>query len=149
MVTALTALAACSGSECYDNHSALPLAAFYNAENGAAINIGPMTIYGIGAPSDSILYYDQTLSQAYLPFRITANETAYVFEYADSIPADTVRFSYNRKPWFVNPACGAMYFFDMRDVDYTTSVIDSVATDETITNVNAVNIKIYFKSLSQ
>lgn len=135
----------CSGSECYDNHSAMPLAAFYSAQNGAAVNVGPVTIQGVGAPNDSVLYFEETLNQAYLPFRLAEDETTYIFEYAAAIPADTIKFKYRPKPWFVSPACGAMYFFDMEETQYTTFAIDSIATEPTITNVNTANIKIYFK----
>ena len=149
----------CSSSECYDNHSALPLAEFYSTETFGKVSVNRLEVYGIGAPGDSVLYYDETLSQAYLPFRLGNDTTRYVFAYlsflqngdnvsqdVDLGPRDTITFIYTPKPWFVSPSCGAMYFFEMEKVEHTSFLIDSIYTDPTITNVNAANIKIFFKS---
>lgn len=146
----------CSGSECYENHSALPLASFYSAESQQSVTLQQVEIYGIGAPGDSILYTRQNLNQAYLPFRIWEDSTRYVFAYlagiTDSVatpdfkvPTDTITFRYNRKEWFVSPACGAMYFFEMKNVTHTSNLIDSIACNPLITNENSTNIKIFFK----
>lgn len=159
---ALCALAlaagSCSGNECYENHSALPLASFYDSVTMGQVTLQRVEIYGIGAPGDSVLYTPQSLSQAYLPFRIWEDETSYVFEYYGSIPdsiasafpelvpRDTVTFSYTPKEWFVSPACGAMYFYDMRGVEHTSVLIDSIAYNEVITNENATNIQIFFRT---
>ena len=158
MIGALVAIAAsCSGNECYDNHSALPLATFYNHATMQEVYVQDLEIYGIGAPGDSVLYPAQTLNQAYLPFRLWQDTTRYVFAYtgtvSDSIasahpeliPRDTIDFIYKPKEWFVSPACGAMYFYDMDTVKHTSFLIDSVAYNEVITNENITNIKIFFR----
>lgn len=150
-------LGGCSNNECYENHSALPLAYFYNSSTKQQVSLNGVEIYGIGAPGDSILYRRQNLQEAYLPFRIWQDTTRYVFQYdgllPDSlaeiypalVPRDTITFCYRPKEWFVSPACGAMYFFDMKSVDHTSFLIDSIAFNEVITNENKVNIKIFLK----
>ncbi|MCH5214582.1 MAG: hypothetical protein J1E97_05260 [Muribaculaceae bacterium] len=155
---AATLLSACSGNECLDNHSALPLAQFYSSSTGMAVTLNGLEIYGLGAPNDSILYTTQTLSEAYLPFRIWENSTSYVFAYeglvSDAIedgyeievPSDTITFRYTPKEWFVSPGCGAMYFYEIKEVVHSSLLIDSVSCDPVITNENAANIKVYFKS---
>ena len=152
----LLLVVSCGSNECYENHSALPLASFYNMETLQPVSVQGLRIYGIGAPGDSVLYNRQNLSQAYLPFRIWQDTTSYVFEYTslvpDSlssdpdiyVPADTVTFIYRPKEWFVSPACGAMYFFEMKKVDYTRFLIDSISFNDLITNENSTNIKIFF-----
>lgn len=158
MMSALVGMAvSCSSSECYDNHSALPLAYFYNAATLQQVSLQRLEIYGVGAPGDSILYTPQTMNQAYLPFRMWQDTTQYVLAYygmlPDSIasmypelvPRDTVTFIYKPKEWFVSPACGAMYFYDMDTVVHTSLLIDSVAYNEVITNENTVNMKFFFK----
>lgn len=155
-LTALAILPGCSSNECYDNHSALPLAAFYSSATMRGVSLQGLEIYGLGAPGDSVLYTPQTLSQAYLPFRFGQDSTVYVFSYrygvedSDSIgnvaaPSDTVVFRYHPEEWFVSPACGAMYFFRMGQVTHTSVLIDSISCNETITNENASNIKIFFR----
>lgn len=157
MMGAMACFAAgCSNSECYENHSALPLAAFYNSSTLQPVSLVRLQIYGIGAPGDSILYTPQTISQAYLPFRLWQDTTQYVLAYygmvSDSIaslypeivPRDTVTFVYHPKEWFVSPACGAMYFYDMDTVGHTSFLLDSVTYNDIITNENTVNIKFFF-----
>lgn len=154
-------LAGCSNSECLENHSALPLASFYDSESQRAIAISNLSIYGIGAPGDSLLYAPQNLQEAYLPFRLWENSTTYVFAYLSllpeieegetydgEIPSDTVTFHYRAKEWFVSPACGAMYFYEMESVDHTSLLIDSIAFNDVITNENVSNIKIFFRNLT-
>lgn len=156
---AVTIWTGCSSNECYDNHSALPLADFYSVETNQQVSINRLEIFGVGAPGDSILYYDESLSQAYLPFQLSSDTTTYVFAYLSFlqngenveedtrlVPHDTIKFIYERKTWFVSPACGAMYFFDIEKVEHSSILIDSVYVDPVITNANASNIKIFFKS---
>lgn len=155
-VAAACGASGCSGNECYENHSALPLAYFYDSSTLQQVALQRVEIYGVGAPNDSVLYAPSTLQEAYLPFRLWADSTQYVFEYRslvpDSIaaefpqlvPRDTLTFRYTPKEWFVSPACGAMYFYDMKSVEHTTFLIDSVSFNDVITNENAVNIKIFF-----
>lgn len=146
---------ACSSSECYDNHSALPLAGFYSYPDGQAVSVNGLTIYGIGAPGDTLLYSRETLREAYLPFRLDSDTTSYVLRYLTTPPeegmeapvlTDTITFVYNRKPWFVSPACGGMYFYEIKDVMHSHLLIDSISTEEVITNLNTQNIKIFFNT---
>lgn len=153
------AASGCSGNECYENHSALPLASFYSSASLQPVSIVRLQIYGIGAPGDSILYPPQTLGEAYLPFRLWQDTTQYVLaytgmipdsiatEFPEAIPRDTLTFVYRPKEWFVSPACGAMYFYDMDTVCHTSLLIDSVSYNDVITNANIANIKIFFKEV--
>lgn len=150
-------LTGCAGNECLENHSALPLAYFYSYQTRQRVSIQNLEIFGIGAPGDSILYEPQTLQAAYLPFRIWQDTTRYVFVYQSlaerdeegqivvSAPTDTVTFIYKPTEWFVSPACGAMYFYDMKEVRHSDFLIDSIAYNPLITNENSENIQIFFK----
>lgn len=158
LVSAILAayMGGCSNGECYDNHSALPLASFFNAATLQPVAVQALEIYGVGAPGDSVLYTPQSISEAYLPFRIWEEETQYVFLYTSLvpeedrddvsiIPRDTVTFRYTPKEWFVSPDCGAMYFYEMKSAEHTSVLIDSISFNTTITNENASNIKIFFR----
>lgn len=159
IIFSVIVLLGCSSSECYDNHSALPLANFFSATTRQKVAIQKLEIYGVGAPNDSILYTPQTLQEAYLPFRIWQDTTQYVFMYAalvtdsiavnfpERVPRDTITFTYKSKEWFVSPACGAMYFFEMERVEHTSLLIDSIAYNKVITNENASNIQIFMKEV--
>ncbi len=145
--------AACSNDECLDNKNSLPLAGFYSSsETPQAITLDSLTIFGIGAPGDSILHDSvRSLSQSYLPFRIDQGETRYVIRYLSGLLgiyriADTITFRYDIEPWFVSSACGAVYNYKIKDIQTTHNIIDSVTCPgNEITNANIENLKIYFR----
>lgn len=146
-------IVSCSNSECFDNQNSLPLAGFYSSgEVPTAISIDSISIYGVGAPGDSILQDSvRSLSEVYLPFRIDQESTTYVIRYLAGIPgilrmADTITFKYNIKPMFVSSACGTVYYYEMDTIETTHFFIDSVSCPRgTITNANIQNLRIYFR----
>lgn len=154
ILPALLILSACSNEECLDNKNSLPLAGFYSSgEVPKAISLDRVSIYGIGAPGDSVLQDSVSgLKETYLPFRIDQEETSYVIRYISGTTssasglADTIRFSYDIVPWFVSDACGAVYYYKMREIITTHNIIDSVTCpDGVITNADKENIHIYFR----
>lgn len=144
---------ACSNDECLENKNSLPLAGFYSSEAvPVAISVDEVSIYGIGAPGDSVLHDSvRSLRQSYLPFRIDQESTSYVIRYLQGELgelgiADTVTFNYEIMPWFVSSACGAVYEYRMRDIETTHYVIDSVTCPGgIIDNKNVENLRIYFR----
>lgn len=128
---------------CMGNSSGIPLAAFYEGES--LVYLDNITVYGVGAPNDSAVVRNATVSQVYLPFRITEPECQYVFDYnIDGIKNDTITFNYDIIPYFESRECGAMYNFDIKEYFYTQHFIDSIAIPNTrITNSDVVTIKIF------
>lgn len=149
----VTVLAGCSTNECFDNQNSLPLAGFYSSgENPKSVALDSISIYGVGAPGDSILQDSvRSLSQSYLPFRIDQNSTTYVIQYLAGLAgiyrmADTITFNYDIVPMFVSSACGAVYYYKMNYIETTHNFIDSVTCPMgEITNANIENLKIYFR----
>lgn len=146
-------LSGCSSDECTDNRNALPLAGFMNsAPNPSSMSLNSVTIYGLENPFDSILVENRSINEVYLPFRIDDKSSTFVFKYnaLDSIDpglCDTVIFRYDVKPMFTSAACGATYFFENVTASHTSEFIDSIRIPEnTITNKNAQNIFIYFRT---
>lgn len=144
---------ACSSNECLENKNSLPLAGFYSSEDvPRKISLDSISIYGIGAPGDSILHDSvASLSESYLPFRIDRETTQYVIRYLGGEPgahhlADTISFNYDIVPWFVSAACGAVYEFRMTSILTTHNIIDSVTCPQgTIDNTDIENLRIYFR----
>lgn len=143
----------CATSECYDNQNSLPLAGFYSSgKKPQAISVDSLTILGIDAPGDSILQDSvRSLKEVYLPFRLDQNSTTYEIRYLSGLFGefrikDVITFNYERIPMFVSTACGAVYYFDMKSIEYTTNLIDSVTCPVgIITNANIENLRIYFR----
>lgn len=146
----LTLAAACNSAGCLDNGTTLPLAGFYDAESHRSISVSTLEIRGLGAPGDSVLLSTGVAaSDVYLPMRASAENVSWIFDYtADGLPEelnDTVVFSYQTIPYFASEACGAMYVYRVRSVEYTRNVIDSIALlDSLLNNVDAETIHIYF-----
>lgn len=146
-------IAGCSTSECYDNKNSLPLAGFYSSEETpSSITLDSISIYGLGAPGDSILQDSvKGLKESYLPFRIDQESTTYVIQYLSGLLgiyhiADTITFNYKIIPMFVSAACGTVYYYKMDTIVTTHYVIDSVTCPlGEITNANIENLKIYFR----
>lgn len=153
LIGGLALLASCSTGECLENKNSLPLAGFYTSEvKPQQISLDSISIYGIGAPGDSVLHDSvRNLSQSYLPFRIDQGQTKYVIQYLSGLLgryhiADTITFNYNIVPWFVSSACGVVYNYEMTSIETTHNIIDSVICPlGTIDNANIENLKIYFK----
>ena len=153
MVGGLLALASCASNECLDNKNSLPLAGFYSsAKVPQAVSLDSVSIYGVGAPGDSVLHDSvSNLTETYLPFRIDQGQTRYVFKYLGGIAGlfhlgDTITFNYDIEPWFVSSACGAIYRYRVNSIETTHIAIDSVTCPlGVIDNVDIENIKIYFK----
>lgn len=149
----LLALGSCNTSGCLDNQSSIPLAGFYSMSTRRAVALDSLAIYGVGAPGDSILYFDEPrLSQAYLPLRSSASQVSYCFRYmqqALDAPryVDTLTLTYTPVTYFASEQCGAMYRYHVHSMTHTTHLIDSVALlDTIITNVPSEQIKIFFRT---
>ncbi len=153
VIAGLLMFASCATNECYDNKNSLPLAGFYSSEKTPqAVSLDSVSIYGIGAPGDSILHDSvRNLTETYLPFRIDQGKTQYVIKYLGGITGffrigDTITFNYDIVPWFVSAACGAVYKYRITSIETTHFAIDSVTCPSgVIDNVDGENIKIYFK----
>lgn len=142
-------LCGCAGKDCYENQNSLPLAGFYSSEpTPKPISIDSITIFGLDAPDNAMIADSvKSLDKVYLPFRINADATTYIFKFNAFNIADTIKFYYQREPWFVNAECGAIYKFHITDIRTTTNLIDSVTCPTgTITNQNVENLHIYFKT---
>ncbi len=135
----------CNNDNCNGNSTGIPLAAFY--EGNEAVKIPNLTVYGIGAPNDSLIIDKTTADKVYLPLSITRNSCQYVLNYnTEGIANDTITLNYNEIPYFESHECGAMYNFSITSWEHTQHAIDSIAIPEPlITNADVVSIKIYMQ----
>lgn len=142
-VACMATMWSCSNDTCVDNGNSLPLAAFYHDKSQVTVN--NLTVWGIGAPGDTLMADNESLSQVYMPLRATAEQTKYAINYGGAYN-DTITFNYKAVPFFHSVECGAMYNFEIESLSHTTNGIDSVIMDEkVITNADKVNIRIYIK----
>lgn len=143
----------CNNDSCQSNSTSLPLAGFYSSADGRKVSVDSLTIYGIGAPGDSaIVRCGRAVQQAYLPLRTTVSTTQYVLQYeALGIPKpeynDTITLTYDKRPYFEDSQCGALYVFDITSHSCTHHFVDSlVVRSSHITNLDVETLQIYFRT---
>ncbi|MDE5785778.1 MAG: hypothetical protein K2H98_04520 [Duncaniella sp.] len=151
------ALSGCNTTGCLENRNSIPLAGFYSAATEKAVSVTGLSVMGLDAPGDSLLYTSsQTLSQIYLPLRAREEMTTYVLSFTSgneadkTVAVDELTFTYTATPWFASEDCGAMYRYHIDRLEYTTRVIQRVElTDSLVTNFNIETIRIYLRDDSQ
>ncbi len=151
IIIILATLCGCNTGGCLDNGSAIPLAGFYSSSTGDKISLNSLQI--IGFETDSILMSaGASASEVYLPMRSTQESTTWILKYTQEDLAnvrDIITFDYESIPYFASEECGAMYYYRITDLKYTTKLIDSVTmTEKLITNADIETIKIYFRTSS-
>ena len=136
-------MAGCSTGACYDNQNSLPKAGFYSASTGNAVSVSGISVGGVGAPNDSLLCGpSETVTEVYLPFRPDEKSTSFTFK--SGLFAALVTFTYETTPYFASADCGAVWRFRIRSVNWSGTLIDSIAVvDSVITNVDAMQLKIF------
>lgn len=147
------ALHSCGTDQCIGLTSAMPKAGFFSSTDPAEeVTLDSLDIIAIGQPSDqSIIDGYGARQTVYLPFRIDRDTTVFVISYRQEYLAqwnlsDTLTFCYDRKPYFPSADCGAMFFYEMKEIKTTHWLIDSVTCPgDLINNADMVNINIYFR----
>ena len=140
-------LTGCGDGSCYDNGSAVPMARFYQSGTTTQVSPNGMTVSAIGAPGDTILIDNATVSDLHLPLRAATTSTRWRMTFAASdgtTETDTVTIDYRPIEYFANVECGAMYYFEITGVSHTGHAIDSVTVAQArVTHVDQVNLRIY------
>ena len=137
--------AACSNSGCIGNGSSIPLAAFYDYATGRPGSMEGVTVKGVGAPGDSLLADNASLTQVYLPLQVSTSTSSFVFDFnIEGIAPDTLTLRYEAVPYFHSEECGAMYIFNISEFKVTHNFIDSVAVpNKVINNEDRISIKLF------
>ena len=145
--TALLILGGCGDGSCYDNGSAVPMARFYQSGTTTQVSPNGMTVSAIGAPGDTLLIDNATVSDLHLPLHVSTGSTQWRTTFAASdgtTETDTVTINYHPIEYFASVECGAMYHFDITGVSHTGHAIDSVVVAQAhVTHVDQVNLRIY------
>lgn len=139
----------CATDDCDGNRNTLPEAGFYaNTPAHPKLAIDGLTVFGVGAPGDSLLLDSAVnVSSVPLPFNLEAESTTFVFRYDQAGGVeDQVTFRYEAQPYFVSSACGVSYRFHIKGIEHTNQLIDSISVPgDVITNAEGENICIYFR----
>jgi hypothetical protein len=89
--------------------------------------INDLPIKEIVAP-DTVLPYNATLSDVYLPLNLKDTTTTFVFHYLDGAATDSLTVYYKKTPKTLSEKCGQQVF------------IGTIRKDSTLTNFTTVNV---------
>ena len=152
-VAMLSLLSACGSDGCTSNTASIPLAQLYSSSTLKAIAVDSISVYGIGAPGDSmIVRCGRSISQFTMPLRTTVDETKYVIHYdqkalSDERNNDTITLRCKTDAMFDSKECGVVYAFEVSDFYYTRHLIDSMAMPyNRITNLTSVSVQLYMRT---
>ena len=116
---------------------------FYTIDGGKERDslVYNLTIYGVGR-EDSLLY-DQAIAQKItLPLNPGSDTSRFVIRINES--EDLCVFEYTRFVRLISHDCGFITEFDIQDIEYTKTNIDSAAIVQSkVTNFEELHIKIY------
>ncbi len=149
----LTSICTSCTSECLENQSSIPLAGFYDMTTKKAITLDSITVFGVGAPGDSLLLNNaKGIKQVYLPLPVVGKSAKFVIHYdqkaiSNPLYNDTLSLNYEPLPYFASAECGAMYQYNIKDFTYTRHIVDSIAIPSMkITNADIETINIFFRT---
>lgn len=151
LITVFLLLTSCSSTGCLENQSSLPLAGFYSSRTQEGIAIDSLQVWGVDAPGDSMLV-DGMARNTYLPLRSSVEVASFCFHYeqkelSSPLLNDTITVSYSSQPRFVSEECGAMYFYEIKSLQHTYHLIDSVVVVQPeVNNIDRETLRIYFRT---
>lgn len=149
VIVALTVLS-CNNDTCNEGTRALLKTGLYRAGTTTTLTVDSLSVYGAGAPGDTMVVDTSAVSQFRLPLRPNVTECKFIVDYCAKAYTDIhdeITINYEPIPYFVSHECGAMFYFRINNVSYTTAIIDSVAvTDSLITNIDKVSMQIFLRT---
>lgn len=145
-------VASCASDGCTNTDPCVPIAQFYDSSTESTISVDSVSIYGIGAPGDSMIVSCSTVSSFNLPLRTSVTHTDYVIHYDqsdlnDPLLNDTISFDYVINPVFDNNECGVYFSFDITAYSCTSHLVDSIDVPYShISNLGVTAVKLFMKT---
>ncbi len=136
-------LHSCTPGSCFEETESYLKASFY--DNATKTLLAPDSISLSGLNNDSIIYNKiASLQLALIPLNASAESCA--FSIKINGVTDTLEFRYSSYPHLISKECGYTYYHQLDTLPkYTKHIIKDIYTsNETITNLNVENIRIFY-----
>jgi hypothetical protein len=133
----------CTPGSCFDETESYLKASLYDFTTYKLRAPDSLTIYGLN--NDSLLYRkSKNVQRVLLPLNSSSNSSIFVI-IINGIN-DTVEFRYNSYPHLISKECGYTFYHHLdSEPNPSYHIIKKILTNnETITNLNVENIRIYF-----
>lgn len=115
----------CSESDCSLNGQSSIRFVFVNSRNGAVVSLfDSLTVTALSTDS-VLLNRERGINHITLPLNYTGETTTFVLHYTRFL-RDTLRITHENYPHFISLDCGISMYYQLKDISYTTMLIDSV-----------------------
>lgn len=134
----------CSENDCSMGGRPSARFTFINSKNGGIINLfDSLTVTAFG--TDSILLNrGKAINHITLPLSYVDHETTFVLHYT-SFLRDTIWVTHENFPHFISMDCGIDMFYQLREIRYTTLLLDSISVvNPDIDDNEKENCRIYY-----
>jgi Family of unknown function (DUF6452) len=134
-------VASCTAGSCFEETESFLKASFYL--NATLVAPDSLTLYGLN--NDSLIYNKTVNVQpALIPLNASKESSSFVIQ-IDGI-SDTIEFRYTSYPHLISKECGYTYYHQLDTLPTFTKhfIKDIYTSNETITNLNVENIRIFY-----
>ena len=132
----------CSTEGCDEEMKVNLRSTLYESGTGEPVVMDSITIYGLNSP-DTTLYLLDEMDEVNLPLDPTGTSSIFIIQ--SGLDIDTFEVSYTSYPHFVSKSCGYIYLFELDDITYTSSGIDTVLIiNSLVRNTDEENIRTFF-----
>ena len=138
----------CEEEECPLTTQSVARFDFRSSQTNGSVKLSEgATITGIATIADKQdvdTLFNQAQSYMSVPLSYT-DKTTYVMHYTE-LMRDTIVISHRNIPFVSNIECGAMMYYEVLALSYTTNALDSVTlVNPRITNEETTNFNIYYR----
>lgn len=134
----------CSENDCSLGGRPSARFTFLNSKNNKVISLfDSLTITALG--TDSILLNrGKSINHIILPLSYVDQETTFILHYTKLL-RDTIWVTHKNFPHFISMDCGISMFYQLREIQYTTFLLDSILlVDPNINDNEKENCRIYY-----
>ena len=149
LVSTCIFLPGCAESECPLTTISVARFNFLDSRSHAAVTFkNGVTVTGIAIIDDTLnidTLFNKAQNYMSIPLSYT-NQTTYVMHYTETM-RDTIEVTHKNIPYVSDIECGAMMFYEIEKLRYTTNALDSVTlVNPKITNEETTNFNIYYRA---
>lgn len=138
----LAVLTSCSSESCEEPFDALVNLTLRSDADPDAEAIDSITVYGEGM-EEFLLYDTLSLSSIELPLFPGAESVSFIIRHG--LFTDTLNISYSSEMQFISKACGYSFFYNIKEVTYTTNSINRILLiNDYITPGYEENLRAFF-----
>lgn len=142
-------LAGCGESDCPLTTVSLARFSFLDSRTHAAVTFTQdITVTGIVNEGDTIdvdTVFNRPENYMSVPLSYT-DKTTYVMHYTE-VMRDTIEVEHKIIPYVSDIECGAMMFYEIESIRYTTNALDSITlVNRKVTNEERNNFNIYYRA---